>query len=251
MYAGSLYVISSFWDSELSTSTEQTRISQMQQGSDRFVDNVKWRTQQCERVDVCAALVFLLLVWFPCELQRTPAIFAGCVLFSIETCLFAVICCVLTRCWEAANGSRGGEGGREEEVHRREHDCTSSPANRQGAAMQKTILVCNITLHCACREATTSHNSEKKLFLHKSNKWNFACCPFKVKSNCLWRSCCTRLRMPAVYASPPIRGASNTATGEVWCDRLYVSFQCMKIQTWCEIDTSSPLALSWNEWFIN
>lgn len=81
--------------------------------------------------------------------------------------------------------------------------------------MQKTILVTNITLHCACREATTYTESEKKLFLHKSNKWNFACCPFKVKSNCLWRSCRTRLRMPAVYASPPIRGASNTATGEV------------------------------------
>lgn len=34
----------------------------MQQGSDRFVDNVKWRTPQCERVDERAALVFLLLV---------------------------------------------------------------------------------------------------------------------------------------------------------------------------------------------
>lgn len=38
-----------------------------------------------------------------------------------------------------------------------------APPNRQGAAMQKTILVCNITLHCACREATTSNNSEKKI----------------------------------------------------------------------------------------
>lgn len=100
------------------------------------------------KVDVPSALAFPLLLWFfsPWTVVH-QLLLAGCVSFSMETCLFAVICCALTRGWEAANVSR--------------------------------------------------------------------------------------------------------ASGEVWCDRLYVSFQCMKIQTWCEIDTSSPLARSWNEWFIN
>lgn len=125
----------------------------MQQGSDCFVDNVKWWTQQCERVDVPPALIFLLLVWFPCELQCSPAIFAGCVIFSVETCPFAVICCVLTRCWEAANASRGEGGGGGGDSH--VWTWLANPANGPGAARQKVLLIYNTTLCCACQYRKT------------------------------------------------------------------------------------------------
>lgn len=203
----SVYVISSFWDSELVTSTEQTRISLMQQGCDRFVDNVKWWTQQCERVDVPSALAFLLLVWFPCELLLASNFCRRCYLWHWDMSVCSYLLCI-------DKMLRRGQCFHQED----------------GGVIWTLCMFTSHSFTCHCTE----------IFVSSSGMLSF----FKVKSNCHTRLCIF------IWAWPKC-SQSNAASGEVWCDCLCVSSQCMKIQTWCEIDTSSPLARSWNEWFIN
>ncbi len=79
----------------------------------------------------------------------------------------------------------------------------------------------------------------------------FTLCGSGKLSKAMRCSCCARQWTPAVYVNQPMQSMANVAASEVWYNKAYAWFQWMKIQTWCEIGASSPLALSWNEWFIN